>query len=397
MSDRTLVGPMGKPAKKAKKKPYRGRYRRYKKPQPQPQPQPQIVPVNPLDPVQLATVTKPTTLPKDAPKSAQQLRPIPKYIPPVVEAKVAEPAYQLVKAAGYTLTVNEQAAAIPGQIICTGAYTRLVNQVDFGTICSLSDFFFPRDQPGLFSDKYAADDVFQRTRNFLEAHRETVLTKKYFIAAINKAKPGGKKDLPNVNAAVVSWLLEHLPHDTVFMDPIDFLRNPYILTSDSPLKLTNFTKVVQHIQERLAYPIPMDTSANGKDTSATIISYQRGQGVPRHAERQQIIAAVDDTGASFINVQLAPGKYDYRGATAGMPKMCYKEFAPSVAQLVNQFTDFREYLKFSDKRAVRQMFLVMDEFSGYSMFTVAALKGFGLDKITTVLCYYHGNYSHAIL
>ena len=96
---------------------------------------------------------------------------------------------------------------------------------------------------------------------------------------------------------------------------------------------------------------------------------------------------------TFLNIRLTPGKYDYKGKLAGVTKLCYKEFGESVTQIVNQFTDFKEYLQFKGKDSVRRMYLVMDEFSGYSMFTVAALKGFGFDKITSVLCYCRGNYT----
>ena len=104
---------------------------------------------------------------------------------------------------------------------------------------------------------------------------------------------------------------------------------------------------------------------------------------------------IQDESAQFMHVKLTPGKYNYNGMYSGTSKLCYKEFAPSVAQIINQFTDITQYLQLVNKKAIRQMYLVMDEFSGYSMFTAVALKGFGLDKITTVLCYYQGSYTES--
>lgn len=120
---------------------------------------------------------------------------------------------------------------------------------------------------------------------------------------------------------------------------------------------------------------------------------QRGTGRPQPREKSSILRHIGDENAAFISVKLTPGKYDWDGKSYGAPRMCYKEFSSSVAQLVNQFTDFNEYLGFKGQSSLNRMYLVMDEFSGYSMFTIAALVGFGFDRITSVLCYFRGNYT----
>lgn len=311
---------------------------------------------------------------------------------PVVETKID---YEIVMSKPHTLEINGKTANISGKNVCIGAYKLQANQIDFRTICNLTDLFFT--SPNLFSRTYDAPDVFQRTRNFLTANQAKIFGYKYFIAAINKTKTSGKKDLPNVNAAVTAWLLENLPHDTIFMDPIDFLKNPMLATSSQMLSLTNLSEVSRYIMKNVAGHIPIDTSECNKSESVTFINYQRGQGYPDHTERRQIMTAVNDPSVRFLYVKLTPGKYDYAGASAGAPKMCYREFGPSVAHLINQFTDFNEYLSFVGKSSIRKMYLVMDEFSGYAMFTIAAIKGFGLDRITYPLCYYRGSYSIATL
>jgi len=310
-------------------------------------------------------------------------------------SETKEPKYTYVKANGHILTIKGQSAKIPGQIVCIGNYTKPANEIDFRTVLNFTDFFFPDNSANLFDDLYGqGQNIFTKVKNFIIKHKEEVMQSNYFIAAINKTKGvRAKRDLPNVNAAVLAWLLENLCKDVIFMDPIDFLTDPMIATSRRPVKLTNFSKVVRHIRSELGYYVPLGADNNPKSKGSVFINYQRGQGCPGISEKEAILEVVNDSKAHFINVRLTPGKYDYSGVHKGVPKLCYKEFGPAVAQVINQFTDFKEYLKFTGDTCLKQMYLVMDEFSGYAMFTVAALVGFGFDRITTVLCYHRGKYS----
>jgi hypothetical protein len=223
-------------------------------------------------------------------------------------------------------------------------------------------------------------------------HIDVICNINYFLAAINKSKKGGKRDLPNVNAAVVLWLLRHHERDVIFMDPLDFINNPLLATSSTPVKLSNLSVVVRWIKKNIKYDVPINSNADRK-TGEIFVNYQRGQGTPSTKDRKAILDYIQDSDASILNIKLTPGKYNYSGSNYGAPKMCYKEFNNSVAQVVNQFTDFNEYLQFKNKRSMKCMYLVMDEFSGYAMYTIAALVGFGFDKITSVLCYFRGNYT----
>lgn len=301
--------------------------------------------------------------------------------------------YKIIMSQPHVLTINGQQVRICGKNISTGEYSLPANEVNFSLLCNLTEMFFIKHR--LFSAAYDASDVFQRVRNFMERHRDEFLTKHYFLAAINKNRPSGANDLPNVNAAVVAWLLQNLPRATVFMDPIDFLKNPLLATTTKPIKLTNFSEVVRYIKANVAKHIPIDTSMANIANTASSIRYQRGKGTPSAADMSKIRRDISDESASLLQVMLTPGKYDYVGSSHGAPKMCYKEFRPSVAHLINQYTHFNEYLQLRNKTALRKLYLVMDEFSGYSMFTIAAIIGFGLERITTVLCYYNGNYACA--
>jgi len=302
--------------------------------------------------------------------------------------------YTKIKANGHTLTVYGQRASIPGQLVCTGQYTVPANTVKFDRVLNLADFFFPSNGQHIFTNKYGnrSTNIFDRVQNFMVKHIDVVRETDYFIAAINKNKKGGKTDLPNVNAAVVLWLLRHHERDVIFMDPLDFIKNPMLATTTTPVKLSNLSVVVRWIDQKIKYDVPIDSNADRKN-GEIFVNYQRGRGVPSSRERQAILDYVGDNNASILHIKLTPGKYDYNGSTYGVPKLCYSEFNSSVAQVVNQFTDFNEYLRFKNKTSMKRMYLVMDEFSGYSMYTIAALVGFGFDKITSVLCYFRGDYS----
>lgn len=300
--------------------------------------------------------------------------------------------YTKVKALGHTLTVCGKRASIPGQLICTGQYSIPANKHRFDRTLNLTDFFFPKNTAGLFSDRYGSrsTNILDRVKNFMMKHRDVIDETDYFIAAINKK--GGKRDLPNVNAAVVLWLLRYHMRDVIFMDPLDFINNPMLAITTTPVSLTNLSVVVRWIKKKLAYDIPIDKHSD-RNVGETFVNYQRGSGSPAFREKQAILDYIRDQDASFLNIKLTPGNYDYKGKNAGVPKLCYKEFNNSVAQLVNQFTDFNEYLNFKNKTTVKRMYLVLDEFSGYSMYTIAALVGFGFDSITSVLCYFRDDYT----
>lgn len=301
--------------------------------------------------------------------------------------------YSKIQAKGHHLYVGGRSANIPGQLVCTGQYTVPANQVTFSRILNLSDFFFPMGKGNLFENTYGnrSTTIFDRVNNFMLRNIDKIKESDYFIAAINKSKKSGKKDLPNVNAAVIMWLLRHHEKDVIFMDPIDFLKDPFLATSSTPLKAINFSVVVRWIEKNIKYDLPV--APRHSNTGAVFVNYQRGQGVPTEDEKRNIIRYIQRPSAAFVHVKLTPGKYDYSGKNSGMPKMCYSGFEASVAQLVNQFTDFNEYLRFKGDTSLKRMYLVMDEFSGYSMFTIAALIGLGFDNFTTVLTYHQGSYS----
>jgi len=172
------------------------------------------------------------------------------------------------------------------------------------------------------------------------------------------------------------------------MDPLNSV-------ADVTVRVLNLSAIVRHIQKNLGYFIPIDETDNAESKALTFVRYQRGQGFPTPTEQAGVAKSLNKTvdALQWLHIQLTPGKYDYAGVSAGYPKVCYKEFSPSVAHLVNQFMNFREYLDMTGANAIRKMYLVMDEFSGYSLVTVAALKGFGLDKIAEVMVYHQGTYS----
>lgn len=315
-----------------------------------------------------------------------------KFDVPTAVAQISfVPKFEVVKSEPHVLTGYGKVFPIAGHDVCTGRYDRPINTIDFSTVLNLTDLFFPTAGNDLFGPRYgrAASTIMERVENFFSEHKEQVLAAKFFIAAINPRKPKHtKRDLPNVNAAVASWLLKNLPHDVEFIDPLNSI-------ADVTVRVLNLSAIVRHIQKNLGYFIPIDETDNAESKALTFVRYQRGQGFPTPTEQAGVAKSlgkpIDDL--QWLHIQLTPGKYDYAGVNAGYPKVCYKEFSPSVAHLVNQFMNFREYLDMTGANAIRKMYLVMDEFSGYSLVTVAALKGFGLDKIAEVMVYHQGTYS----
>jgi hypothetical protein len=280
---------------------------------------------------------------------------------------------------------------IAGHEVCTGRYDRPINTIDFGTVLNLTDLFFPKQGDDLFGFRYGGRNatIMDRVENIFDEHKDKVLSTKFFIAAINPKKPKHtKRDLPNVNAAVASWLLKHLPHDVEFIDPLNSVADPTV-------RVLNLSAIVRHIQQKLGYFIPIDETDNVETKALTFVRYQRGQGFSTPDEKAGVARSLGKqvSDLTWLDIRLTPGKYDYAGVNAGYPKICYKEYAPSVAHLVNQYMNFKEYMQLTGSSAIRRMYMVMDEFSGYSLATVAVLKGFGLDKITEVLVYHKGTYS----
>jgi len=298
--------------------------------------------------------------------------------------------FSKIKGNGHILTVNGKSSNIEGRIVCTGQYTVPANSIDFRKVLNLTDFFFPDNGKNLFSEAYgnSSTNISDRVQLFLNKHIDIVKNSDYFIAAVNKTK-SEKRDLPNVNAIVLLWLLQHHHRDVEFMDPINFLKDPLLSTSTRPINITNMSVVVLWIKQNLRYDVKIDPNDDGIVT----VRYQRGTGVPSSREVKTITEFLGNQKLRFHHVMLTPGKYDWDGKSYGVPRMCYKEFEKSIAHLVNQFTDFNQYLHLSEEKSIKQIYLVMDEFSGYSMFTIAALVGFGFDKITSVLCYFRGNYT----
>ena len=301
--------------------------------------------------------------------------------------------YSLILAKGHRLQVMGRFADIKGEPICTGKYNIPANQVNFRSILNLSDYFFPDGKSNLFDNTYGnqSTNIFDRVTNFIVRNIDDIKKSNYFISAINKSKQYGKKDIPNVNSIVIMYLLKNHEKDVIFFDPINFLENPFLATSSIPLKAINFSVVVRWIKKYIKYNVSV--SPQYSNDGLIFVNYQRGQGNPTAFEKDKINKYINCPSAHFMNIKLTPSKYDYSGKNDGTPKMCYSEFEASVVQLVNQFTDFNEYLSLTDNTSIKRMYLVLDEFSGYAMFTIAAIIGLGFDKFTTVLTYHKGSYS----
>ena len=121
----------------------------------------------------------------------------------------------------YNLHVGDQTQVIKGNVICTGKYEMSVSDINFKSILNLTEFLFPDDGENIWhSDE---SNIRERVFKFMDERKDRLRDIKYFTIAINKSKKNyyaAKIDLPNVNAALLLWLLKYFDRDVESLDDL---------------------------------------------------------------------------------------------------------------------------------------------------------------------------------
>lgn len=207
---------------------------------------------------------------------------------------------------------------------------------------------------------------------------------RYGKRAKQRARLAGSFDMPNVVAALTFVFLKRLRKDLVIADP----RNSI---ADDKIRCINFSAVVRYLRSQGLHL----SAAASAGTEVSFVSYQRGTGVPSQQEEAGIDAVVPPN-TPRLNVRLTPGKY-----ISDMPCTCYEGFRTSTLSLIHNIAGLRSDVSNfggrsgggGGRQALGQLFIVLDEFSAYSAYTVAALVGSGLDHKACFLTYHRGVYS----
>ena len=311
----------------------------------------------------------------------------------VLEADRFVPQYEYVDSTDQILISGTEKRLLESRRVCTGRYTRPMETIRQEEVLNLKDFFFPRDrtQYNLFTEAYGHHQlsIMERVENFMSkpVHRNSALSARFFMAAINPMKSRDQvRDLPNVNAAVASWLMRHLPHDVQFVDPLT-LGKPVV-------NVINLSQIAREVRKDLELKVNRHDTLNPEDKALTLVAYQRGQGEASVQERADVFRKIGDVPhREWLNIKLTPGKYNYAGAQYGRPKICYTEFPLSVAQIATSFLHIPELIDMNACLSLRKIHVVLDEFNGYALVTVAVLYGYDLASLTEMMVYHKGNYS----
>lgn len=282
-------------------------------------------------------------------------------------------SHEQLTASGYDLVNDGKTIHISSKSVCTGRFRLLAADVDSRCIVRFTDLMFGPDAETPFF-QLPGSTIGLKVHEFMKRNWGVVGRGKYFMIPHNldKLRRGGVKlDLPNVTYEVFFYLLNHLPHDVVVVDPQSKLHQ-------SSYDAVNLSAVVRAIRQDSSIVIP-PIGPGGQN----VIQYQRGRGTPSFKETEALEYVCGTK--KIIHVKLMPGKYDRQNEAL----TCYESFGPSVASLIHQFGD----IALIAKPRLGRLYLVLDEFSGYAMYTAAAIKGYGLGPVTSLVCYYRGRYT----
>lgn len=280
--------------------------------------------------------------------------------------------YKFHNAKSYNLRIDTEKIKIKGRDVCIGKYKKQASEINYNEVLNLTDYFFPDDNVDLFDTIYGHKvNIYQRVNTFINKNKQKLLNKKYFVIATH---PDKKTSLSNVNAAITFWLLKNL-EDVIFINPMDFLKNP-LCSINTDMTLINLSTVSRWVNNYLKCNI--DIKKNG-------INYVNCQQYISKNKKIEIRNHIRDKNAKIIEYNVEPGSY-----VNGIPNLDCEKYDNAVAQLILQFTEVSILTKMCN---VKQMYMFLNDFSGYSIYTMAVIHGFEFDKYTTMLCDYKF-YSH---
>lgn len=216
-------------------------------------------------------------------------------------------------------------------------------------------------------------NLLQQTESVLTGIWTHVLAHELFILPRNpNASP---TDIPDVCFAVTMIMLQK-GVEFVVVDPIH-------KGTDAEVRIINFSHALRELQCKR---VRVQTTLGDGEKALSMIMYQRGAGNPDAATYAAMEAATGLRRDYVMHCHLTPGKYE-KDLFGGN---CYRDFAPSVAKILHELSIIDPYSIKKGADRVKNVFFVLDMFSGYSAFTVVAILGYGLESVATVLAYHRG-------
>lgn len=305
--------------------------------------------------------------------------------PPTVKQQLQNIKYDEEPSNAIEVTGNFEKFTVPGRSYGTGTATLPMHAYRAARVLDFSTYL-----DGMFQIEFKGN-LAERIIAFLSTKWADIETNyDLYMLPINleyKRKGMNKCDLPNVTFVLIRLM---------FQRGIEFcIVDPIHSGTDESVRIVNLSASLRSLQNaRVRCMVPQDCTVGKCPTDAMdIVFYQRGSGNPDAKTYEAIEHATGLKRENVMHVHLTAGKYD-RG---GRPQTCYSDFKPAVARILHQFAILDEFVKRSNKRSIHRIYIIMDAFSAYAAFTSIAIKGYGLEEITTLLCCFKGVYTPVAL
>ena len=275
---------------------------------------------------------------------------------------------------------NHEPFTIPSRTYETG--TGKLDMVTF-RVARVLDFSTVFEQ--LFDPSNDASTLFLRVQNFLQHQWNYIRSFDLYLLPINKnaQRQGRRSDLPNVTFALTTLMMRQ-NIDFIIVDPI-------YSGTDSHVRVVNFSRALRFLQNNNSCRIlaPRDFTSHPSDQALQLVFYQRGHGKPDTRTETLICNATGLGRYNIVGVSLTPGKYS---RDTGRPTIIYKQFKHSAATILHELSTVDPFVQASNKRMLRKIYFVLDEFSAYAAYSAIAMIGYGIESQVSVLCYYNGRY-----
>lgn len=223
----------------------------------------------------------------------------------------------------------------------------------------------------------AGRNILEQTQRALADKWEEIVKAHLFLLPVNTDPGRIKRDLPNVSWAVTLLALKRVDIEFVIVDPV-------YKGTDKTVRVVNLSRVVrdlqtQRVRVRTAFGLG----------GLRMIMYQRGAGKPTGKVYDQLRVATGLGPEHVMHCHLTPGKYE-KGLCGGDHR---NDFADSVAKILHELAILDPFTTRKNVRTIEKVYFVLDEFSGYSMYVAAAIIGYGLESVASVLAFRQGVYT----
>ena len=261
---------------------------------------------------------------------------------------------------------------IPGRTYCIGTCDVPRELFAAGSCLDLSFMI-----PGVFHEQGA--NILEQVGSFFFHKWEEMRKYDFFYFPVHTmmhAQGRKKTDLPNVCFAVTILMLQN---------EVEFIvADPLHKGVDPTVRVINFSAVYRNL---VATRCKVQTGFS-QNRGLSVVFYQRGTGNPDQKTYAAIEAASGMTRQGVMHCHLTPGKYEKVHG-----ENCYRDFKRSAAILLHQFSLIDPYSRAKDENYLRNLYFVLDEFSAYAGYTAAAILGYGIKDVSSVLAFRQGVYT----